>query len=185
MLNDVKKDANDRMKKAIESLQTALRKIRTGRAHPSLLDDVMVSYYGTPTPLKQVANLGVEDGRTITVTPWEKNLAGEMEKAIRNANLGLNPSSNGDLIRVPLPALTEESRRDLLKVVKAEGEQAKVSVRSVRRDANGNIKELEKEKEISEDEQRRAEDEIQKLTDKFVKEIDEVLAQKETEIMTI
>lgn len=185
MLDDLKKDADARMKKTLESLHNALRKIRTGRAHPSLLDDVMVSYYGTPTPIKQVANLGVEDGRTITVVPWEKNLAGEVEKAIRSANLGLNPSSNGELIRVPLPALTEDSRRDLLKVVKAEGEQAKISIRAVRRDANSDTKELLKEKEISEDEQRRAEDDVQKLTDRFVKEIDDILAEKETEIMTI
>ncbi len=185
MLDEVKKDADIRMTKSIEALQNALRKIRTGRAHPSLLDDVMVSYYGAPTPIKQVANLGIEDGRTITVTPWEKNLTGEVEKAIRNANLGLNPSSNGELIRVPLPALTEESRRDLLKIVKSDGEQAKVSVRSVRRDANSDVKEFLKEKEITEDDARRAEDVIQKLTDRYVKEIDEILAKKETEIMTI
>lgn len=185
MLNDIKKDADARMNKSLEALHNALRKIRTGRAHPSLLDDVMVSYYGTPTPIKQVANLGVEDGRTITVMPWEKNLSSEIEKAIRSANLGLNPSSNGELIRVPLPALTEDSRRDLLKVVKSEGEHAKISIRAVRRDANTDIKELLKEKEISEDEQRRSEEEIQKLTDRFVKDIDEILAEKEIEIMTI
>ena len=185
MLDDLKKDADARMKKSIEALQNALRKIRTGRAHPSLLDDVMVSYYGTPTPLKQVANLGVEDGRTITVTPWEKGIAGEVEKAIMKANLGLNPSSNGELIRVPLPALTEDSRRDLLKVVKADGEQAKVSIRGVRRDTNSDVKELLKEKEITEDDQRRSEDDIQKLTDRYVKEIEDILASKETEIMTI
>jgi len=185
MIEDLKKDAESRMAKAIEALQSALRKIRTGRAHPSLLDDVMVSYYGTPTPIKQVANLGVEDGRTITVTPWEKNIANEVEKAIRNANLGLNPSSNGELIRVPLPALTEDSRRDLLKVVKSDGEQAKIAIRAARRDANSDIKELLKEKDISEDDQRRGEDDIQKLTDRFVKDVDDCLSAKETEIMTI
>ena len=185
MLNELKQDAEARMKKAVEALHTALKKVRTGRAHPSLLDDVMVSYYGSPTPIRQVANLGVEDGRTITVTPWERGIASEIEKAIRSANLGLNPSSNGDLIRVPLPALTEESRRDLLKIVKSDGEQAKVAVRAARRDANSDVKELLKEKEISEDDQRRSEDEIQKLTDKYVKEIDQVLAEKESELMTI
>ena len=185
MLNELKQDAEARMKKAIEALHTALKKVRTGRAHPSLLYDVMVSYYGTPTPIRQVANLGVEDGRTITVTPWERGIAADVEKAIRNANLGLNPSSNGDLIRVPLPALTEESRRDLLKIVKNDGEQAKVAVRAARRDANSDIKELLKEKEISEDDQRRSEDDIQKLTDRFVKEIDQILGEKESELMTI
>ena len=184
MLNDLHSDAKERMKKSIEAFVVALKKIRTGRAHPSLLDDVMVPYYGTPTQLKQVANIGVEDGRTITVTPWEKHILGDIDKAIRSANLGLNPSNSGELIRVPLPALTEDSRRDLLKVAKAEAETAKVAVRSVRRDANSDVKELLKEKEITEDEQRKSEEAVQKLTDQSVKEIDNILAEKEKEIMT-
>jgi len=185
MINDIKADAKDKMDKSVDAFIQAIRKIRTGRAHPSLLDDVMVPYYGTPTQLKQLANLGVEDGRTITVSPWEKHIINDIDKAIRSANLGLNPSNTGDLIRVPLPALTEDSRRDLSKVAKSEAENAKISIRNARRDANNDIKELEKEKEISEDDQRRAEDEIQKLTDKVVKKIDELLVEKETEIMTV
>ena len=185
MLTEIKDDAKNRMVKAIEAFENALRRIRTGRAHPSLLDEVMVSYYGTPTQLKQLANVGVEDGRTITVTPWEKSLLGDVDKAIRSSNLGLNPSNNGDIIRVPLPALTEDSRRDLLKVAKGEAENAKIAVRNARREANNDVKELLKEKEITEDEQRRSEEDVQKLTDKFVKDVDTLLADKEKEIMTV
>ena len=185
MLNEIKDDAKSRMDKAIEAFNNALRRIRTGRAHPSLLDEVMVSYYGTPTQLKQLANVGVEDGRTITVTPWEKSLLGEVDKAIRSSNLGLNPSNNGDMIRVPLPALTQDSRKELLKVAKSEGENAKIAIRNARRDANNDVKDLLKEKEITEDEQRRSEEDIQKITDKFVKDVDTLLAEKEKEIMTV
>jgi len=169
----------------VDSLRTALTKIRTGRAHPSLLDQVMVDYYGSMTPIKQVANVVAEDSRTLAVTPWEKPMVGAIEKAIMTADLGLNPASQGTVIRVPMPMLTEERRRDLVKVVKGEGETGKVAVRNIRRDANSDFKELLKEKEISEDEARNAEDGIQKLTDKFVTEIDKLLEAKEKEMMEI
>jgi len=185
MIDEITEDAGSRMAKSVESLKTDLTKIRTGRAHPSLLDQVMVDYYGTPTPIKQVANVVAEDSRTLAVTPWEKPMVQAIEKAIMVADLGLNPATAGTVIRVPMPALTEERRRDLVKVVKAEGESAKVAVRNIRRDANGDFKDLLKEKEISEDESRKAEDGIQKLTDKYVGEIDKVLEAKEKEMMEI
>jgi len=185
MIDEITQDAESRMKKSVESLRTELTKIRTGRAHPSLLDQVMVDYYGSMTPIKQVANVVAEDSRTLAVTPWEKPMVGAIEKAIMTANLGLNPASQGTVIRVPMPMLTEERRRDLVKVVKSEGEAGKVAVRNIRRDANGDFKDLLKEKEISEDEERGAEDNIQKLTDKYVAEIDKLLEAKEKEMMEI
>jgi len=184
-LSEVKKSADSRMAKSIEALRTGLAKIRTGRASPGLLDHVQVEYYGSPVPVNQVANVTVVDARTLNVQVWEKNMAGPVEKAIRESDLGLNPISMGDSIRVPMPALTEERRRDLTKVVKAEGEDAKVAVRNLRREANDTLKKLVKDKEISEDEERRMQDEIQKLTDKYVSEIDKIVAQKEAEIMTV
>ena len=185
MINEINKDAETRMKKSLAALETAFKKVRTGRAHPSLLDTVMVSYYGSDTPLNQVGNVGVEDGRTLTVTCWEKPMIPEIEKAITKADLGLNPSSTGDIIRIPLPALTEETRKDLIKVVRKEAEQGRVSIRNIRRDANGDIKELLKEKEISEDEERKGEDDVQKLTDKYVASIEAMLSKKEVELMEV
>jgi len=185
MIDEIVEDAESRMSKSVESLKTELTKIRTGRAHPSLLDQVMVDYYGSMTPIKQIASVVAEDSRTLAVTPWEKPMVAAIEKAIMTANLGLNPASQGTVIRVPMPALTEERRRDLVKVVKAEGEGAKVAVRNIRRDANGDFKDLLKEKEISEDENRKAEDRIQKLTDKYVTDVDKVLEAKEKEMMEI
>ncbi len=185
MINEVKNDAATRMGKTIESLKQDLMKIRTGRAHTSLLDSITVEYYGSETPLNQVANVSVLDSRTLSIQVWEKQLIPVVEKAILSSNLGLNPATNGELIRLPLPPLTEESRKGLIKVVRQEGENAKVAIRNIRRDANSSLKDLEKEKEISEDEERRAQDEIQKLTDKHVKEIDQILAEKEKELMEI
>ena len=185
MIDEIVEDTESRMAKSVESLKTELTKIRTGRAHPSLLDQVMVDYYGSMTPIKQIASVVAEDSRTLAVTPWEKPMVAAIEKAIMTANLGLNPASQGTVIRVPMPALTEERRRDLVKVVKAEGEGAKVAVRNIRRDANGDFKDLLKEKEISEDENRKAEDRIQKLTDKYVTDVDKVLEAKEKEMMEI
>ncbi len=185
MIDDIKKDAERRMQKSVESLKTELAKIRTGRPHPSLLDHVTVDYYGSEVPLSQVANINVEDSRTLSVTPWEKPMVGVVEKAIMKSDLGLNPATSGSVIRVPMPPLTEERRRDLARVVKAEGEQAKVAVRNIRRDANSDFKSLLKEKEISEDEARGAEDAIQKLTDKYVAEIDVVLQEKEQDLLSI
>ena len=185
MIDDIKKDAASRMTKSVESLGENLAKVRTGRAHPSLLDHLTVSYYGSDVPLKQVANVGVEDARTITVQPYEQQMVSAVEKAIMESDLGLNPNTAGTLIRVPMPPLTEERRRDLVKVVRSEGEGARVAVRNIRRDANSDLKELLKEKEISEDDERRATEEIQKLTDEFVKEIDKMLAVKEAELMEI
>jgi len=185
MIDEIIQDAESRMNKSVESLRTELTKIRTGRAHPSLLDQVMVDYYGSMTPIKQVANVVAEDSRTLAVTPWEKPMVGAIEKAIMTANLGLNPASQGTVIRVPMPVLTEERRRDLVKVVKGEGESGKVAVRNIRRDANSDFKELLKEKEISEDESHGAEDQVQKLTDKYVAEIDKLLEAKEKEMMEI
>ncbi len=185
MIDEITQDAESRMSKSVESLRIELTKIRTGRAHPSLLDHVMVDYYGSMTPIKQVANVVAEDSRTLAVTPWEKPMVAAIEKAIMTADLGLNPSSQGTVIRVPMPVLTEERRRDLVRVVKSEGETAKVAVRNIRRDANSDFKELLKEKEISEDESHGAEDDIQKLTDKYVAEIDKLLQAKEKEMMEI
>lgn len=184
-LSEVKKSADTRMSKTIEALRTGLAKIRTGRAHAGILDHVQVEYYGSPVPVNQVANVTVVDARSLNVQVWEKNMAGPVEKAIRESDLGLNPISMGDSIRVPMPALTEERRRDLTKVVKGEGEDAKIAVRNIRREANDALKKLVKDKEISEDDERRMQEEVQKLTDKYVAEIDKVVAQKEAEIMTV
>ena len=167
MIDDIIDDAAERMQKSVNSLGDAFKKIRTGRAHPSILDTVMVSYYGSDTPLNQLANVNAEEGRSLIISPWEKNIIGEIEKAIMKSDLGLNPSNNGDTIRVPMPALTEETRRDYTKQAKNEAENARIAVRNIRRDANTDFKDLEKEKDISEDEQRRAEDRVQKLTDQF------------------
>ncbi|VCU72301.1 Ribosome-recycling factor [Pigmentiphaga humi] len=183
--SDVKKNAETKMGKSIETLKANLSKIRTGRASAGILDHVQVDYYGSMVPLSQVANLSVIDARTLSVQPWEKKMAQVIEKAIRESDLGLNPQSMGDLIRVPMPPLTEERRRELTKVVKSEGEDAKVAVRNLRRDANEQLKRLVKDKDISEDEERRAQDDVQKLTDRFVAEIDKLVSQKEAEIMTV
>ncbi|TRW49572.1 ribosome recycling factor [Aliidiomarina halalkaliphila] len=185
MIDEIIADAKDRMKKSIDALAAQMSKIRTGRAHPSLLDGVMVPYYGTDTPLKQLANITIEDSRTLSITVFDKSSSGAVEKAILTSDLGLNPAAAGNVIRVPLPALTEERRKDLVKVVRAEAEQGRVAVRNIRRDANSDIKELLKEKEITEDDDRRAQDSIQKLTDEAVKKIDELLASKEAELMEV
>lgn len=185
MISDIKKDAEARMKKSLESLETAFKKVRTGRAHPSILDGVMVSYYGVDTPLKQVANVSVEDARTLAITAWEKNIIPQIEKAIMKADLGLNPSSTGDLVRVPMPALTEQTRRDMIKICKAEAEHGRVAIRNIRRDANSMLKDLLKEKDITEDEERRGQDDIQKLTDKYVAEVEEMLKKKEADLLEV
>lgn len=182
---DIKKVTEDKMAKSIDALRASLAKVRTGRAHTGLLDHVMVDYYGTQMPINQVANLNLIDARTISVQPWEKKMVQAVEKAIRESDLGLNPQTQGDIIRVPMPPLTEERRRDLVKVIKQEGESARVAVRNLRRDANQQLKDLLKAKEISEDEERRAQDEVQKLTDRCIADIDKLLAQKETEIMAV
>jgi ribosome recycling factor len=182
---EVRQSAEQKMQKSIESLRTSLAKVRTGRAHAGLLDHIHVDYYGTSVPIGQVANVIVQDARTLGVQPWEKKMVQVVDKAIRESDLGLNPSTSGDLIRVPMPPLSEERRRELTKVVKHEGEQAKVAVRNLRRDANEHLKKLVKDKEISEDDERRAVDDIQKLTDRFVVEIDSILDVKEREIMTV
>ncbi|MEI7968465.1 MAG: ribosome recycling factor [Betaproteobacteria bacterium] len=185
MIADVKKSADQRMQKCIEALKVGLGKVRTGRAHTGLLDHVKVDYYGTPTAIGQVANVTLIDARTIGVAPWEKKMLGVIEKAIRESDLGLNPSSVGDMLRVPMPALTEERRKDLIKVVRGEAEDARVSIRNVRRDANTHLKDLLKDKQVSEDDERRAQDEVQKLTDRFVGEVDKLLAAKESELMAV
>ncbi len=185
MIDDIQKDARTRMGKSIEVLKSELGKVRTGRAHVSLLDHVQVEYYGSEVPISQCANVTTEDARTISVVPWEKDMVGKVEKAIMSSDLGLNPNTSGANIRIVLPPLTEERRRDLVKVVRHEAENAKVALRNVRRDANQDLKDLEKEKLISEDELRRGEAEIQKLTDAFVAEIDQLLADKETEMMSV
>lgn len=185
MISDVKQTADQKMQKTLETLKTDLGKVRTGRAHTGILDHVTVDYYGSPVPIAQVANVSLADARTITVQPWEKKMVGPVEKAIRDSDLGLNPSSSGDLIRVPMPPLTEERRRDLIKVVRAEGENAKVAVRNVRRDANSQLKDLTKDKAITEDDERRAEAEIQKLTDRYIADIDKLLQAKEQDLMAI
>ncbi|OGA12113.1 MAG: ribosome recycling factor [Betaproteobacteria bacterium RIFCSPLOWO2_12_FULL_65_110] len=182
---DIKKNTEQKMHKSLDALKIDLGKVRTGRAHTGILDHVMVDYYGTPTPIPQVANVTLIDNRTIGVTPWDKKMAGAVEKAIRDSDLGLNPATQGELVRVPMPALTEERRRDLIKVVKHEGEIAKVAVRNLRRDAIHALKELLKEKDISEDEERRAQDEVQKLTDKFIADVDRALAAKEADLLAI
>ena len=185
MIDDLKKDAELRMGKSIDSLRHELTKLRTGRAHTSLLDHVMVSYYGNDTPLNQVANVGVADARTLMISPWEKGMVQAIEKAIMTANLGLTPNTAGTVIRIPLPPLTEERRRDMTKVVRHEAEGARVAIRNIRRDANNDLKDMVKEKLISEDEERRAQDDIQKLTDKYIAEVDKVLAGKEAELMEV
>ena len=182
---DIKKTTEQKMHKSIEALKTDLGKVRTGRAHTGILDHVTVDYYGTPTPIPQVANVTLIDNRTIGVTPWDKKMAGAVEKAIRNSDLGLNPSTQGDLVRIPMPVLTEERRKDLIEVVKHEGENARVAIRNLRRDAIHSLKELLKEKEVSEDEERRAQDEVQKLTDRFIADVDKALAAKEAELLVI
>lgn len=185
MIDEILKDAEERMEKSLHSLESAFNKIRTGRAHPSILDGVTVSYYGAETPINQLASITVEEGRQLNVSPWEKSVVGDIEKAILKSDLGLNPSNNGDVIRVPMPALTEESRREYTRQAKAEAEQARVAVRNIRRDANSDVKELLKEKEISEDEERRAEERIQKLTDKYIASIDSHYAAKEDDLLSI
>ena len=185
MIADVKKTAEQKMKKSIESLRNDLAKVRTGRAHTGLLDHITVDYYGTPTPIPQVANVTLIDARTIGVTPWEKKLAGAVEKAIRDSDLGLNPATMGETVRVPMPALTEERRRDLIKVVHKEGENARVAVRNVRRDANHQLKDLLKQKKVAEDEEHRAQDDVQKLTDRYIAEVDKLMQAKEADLMAI
>jgi ribosome recycling factor len=183
MINDIKKAGEQRMQRGIEAFKEDLRKLRTGRAHAGLLEQVMVEYYGTNVPIKQTANISVEDARTIVVTPWEKNMVGAVEKAIINSGLGLNPVTAGQVIRVPLPPMTEERRRDLVKVVRAHAETARVGLRNVRRESLGDLKELLKEKLVAEDDERRGQEEIQKLTDRYVAMIDAQLKDKEAEIM--
>lgn len=185
MIEDIKKDTASRMAKSVENLKQELTKLRTGRAHSSLLDHIRVNYYGSEVPLNQAASVSVADPRTLVVSPWEKNMIPAVEKAILNSDLGLNPATAGTVIRIPLPPLTEERRRDMVKLVRHEGEGARVAIRNIRRDANADLKALLKEKEITEDEERRAQDDIQKLTDKYVAEVDKVLEVKEAELMEI
>lgn len=185
MIDEILSDAEERMDKSLASLDIAFNKIRTGRAHPALLDNVQVPYYGADTPINQVANVVVEDARTLAVTPWEKQLLGDIEKAILKSDLGLNPSNNGEVIRIPMPALTEETRKEYTRQAKQEAENARIAVRNIRRDANNDIKELLKEKEISEDEERRGEQQIQKVTDSFVSKIDEKYEAKEKDLLSL
>ena len=185
MISDVRKSAEQKMTRSIETLKNDLAKVRTGRAHTGLLDHIHIDYYGTSMPLSQVANVTLADPRTLGVTPWEKKMIPVVEKAIRDSDLGLNPATSGDMIRVPMPPLTEERRKELIKVVHKEAEAAKVAVRNVRRDANDHLKKLLKDKQCSEDEERRAHDDLQKLTDRFVAEVDRLLAQKESDLMAI
>lgn len=185
MIDDILKDAEQRMLKSIESMRSEMAKIRTGRASPALIDHLSVDYYGVATPISQVANITVQDARTLAVQPWEKQMVPVVEKAIMSANLGLNPVTAGDLIRIPMPPLTEDRRREMVKVAAAEGESGKVAIRNIRRDANNDFKTLLKEKEISEDEDKRAHDSVQTLTDKYVAEVDKIVNEKETEILTV
>lgn len=185
MIDDIQVDAKARMEKSLEALVNAFKKIRTGRATPAILESVMVDYYGTPTPISQVANIMVEDGRTLAINPWEKPMGPLIEKAIMKSNLGLNPATNGDTIRVPMPMLTEETRKEYIKQARAEAEKGRVSVRSARRDANAMLKDLLKEKDISEDEERGGEENVQKLTNEFVAQVDKLLADKEQDLMKI
>jgi ribosome recycling factor len=182
---DLKQNAQQKMSKSIETLKGDLAKVRTGRAHTGILDHVTVDYYGNPTPINQLANLTLLDARTIAVQPWEKKMLPAIEKAIRDADLGLNPASHGEVIRVPTPPLTEERRKEMVKLVKNEGESAKIAVRNIRRDANDTLKKMVKDKICSEDDERRAQDEVQKLTDKFVSDIDKLIVDKEKEVMTV
>ncbi len=185
MINDIKKTAEEKMRKSVESVKTEFAKVRTGRAHPGLLDHVKVDYYGTLMPINQVANISVLDAHALSVTPWDKKMGNAIEKAIRDADLGLNPASMGELVRVPIPAMTEERRKELVKVVHHEAEEGKVAVRNIRRDAIAHLKELLKKHEISEDDERRAQEEIQKLTDRYITEMDKVLADKEKDLMAV
>jgi len=185
MLNEIVKDAEARMAKSTESLVEHFKRIRTGRAHPSILDSLTISYYGSDVPITQVANVSVEDSRTLAINPWEKQMVTVIEKAIMKSDLGLNPSTNGDTIRLPMPALTEETRKGYIRQARQEAENGRVAIRNVRRDANGTIKDLLKDKDITEDDSRRAEDQVQKLTDKYVAEVDRLLEQKETDLMEI
>lgn len=185
MIKDIIADAEDRMKKSISALDVAFARIRTGRAHPSLLDGISVSYYGADTPLNQLASVTVEDGRTLVVSPWERKVIGDIEKAIHKSALGLNPNNNGTVLRIPMPPLTEETRREYTKQAKAEAENARVAIRNIRRDANTDLKELEKAKEISEDDLRRAEDQIQKLTDRFIGLVDQSYQAKEADLLSV
>ena len=185
MINEIKNDAKERMSKSVESLTVAFNKIRTGRAHPSLLDGIRVSYYGSETPLSQMANISVEDGRTLAVRVWERQIVPDVEKAILKSDLGLNPSTAGEVIRIPLPPLTEETRKGYIRQARQDAENARIAIRNIRRDALADIKELEKEKEISEDDERRAQDDVQKLTDQFIAEVDKNLSIKEEDLMAI
>lgn len=185
MIRDIIKDAKERMSKSVDSLKGQMSKVRTGRAHPSLLDNIMVPYYGTNTPLNQLANITVQDSRTLALTVFDKSSSQAVEKAIMTSDLGLNPAAAGAVIRVPLPALTEERRKELVKVVRAEAEQGRVAIRNIRRDANADIKELLKEKEITEDDEHKAQDDIQKITDDAIKQVDQLLSDKESELMEV
>ena len=185
MIADIKKSAEQKMKKTLETLKADFGKIRTGRAHAGLLDHVLVDYYGTPTPVSGVANVTLLDARTLAVTPWDKKMAGVVEKAIRDSDLGLNPATTGDTVRVPMPALTEERRRDMVKVVHREAENARIAVRNIRRDANNHLKDLLKKKQVAEDEERRAQDEVQKLTDRYISEVDKAMAVKEADLVAV
>lgn len=185
MLNDLKKDAEKRMTKSLDALSNHFNKIRTGRAHPSILDGIMVPYYGADTPLNQLANVNVEDARTLSIAPWEKQLVPDIEKAIMKSDLGLNPSTSGGVIRLPMPALTEETRKNFIKQAKAEAENARVSIRNARREVLSDVKALLKDKEISEDDEHRFQEEIQKITDKYIAEVDRALSAKETDLMAI
>ena len=185
MIADIKKSAEQKMKKTLETLKADFGKIRTGRAHAGLLDHVLVDYYGTPTPVSGVANVTLLDARTLAVTPYDKKMASVVEKAIRDSDLGLNPATTGDTVRVPMPALTEERRRDLVKVVHREAENARIAVRNIRRDANNHLKDLLKKKQVAEDEERRAQDEVQKLTDRYISEVDKAMAVKEADLVAV
>jgi len=185
MIADIKKSAEQKMKKTLETLKADFGKIRTGRAHAGLLDHVLVDYYGTPTPVSGVANVTLLDARTLAVTPYDKKMASVVEKAIRDSDLGLNPATSGDIVRVPMPALTEERRRDLVKVVHREAENARIAVRNIRRDANNHLKDLLKKKQVAEDEERRAQDEVQKLTDRYIAEVDKAMAVKEADLVAV
>lgn len=185
MIDDIRQDASTRMGKSIEVLKQAFSKVRTGRAHTSLLDHIMVSYYGNETPLQQTANISVEDSRTLAVTPWEKDMVPAIEKAILSSDLGLNPSSAGTVIRIPLPPLTEERRKDLVRVVRHEAEQGRVAIRNIRRDANNELKEALREKLIGEDEERHGEEQVQKTTDQYIKEVEKLLEEKEADLMSV
>jgi ribosome recycling factor len=185
VINELKKDAEDRMRKSVEALGHAFNKIRTGRAHPSLLDTIRVSYYGSEVPLSQVANIGLEDSRTLTVSPWERNMVPDVEKAIMKSDLGLNPSTAGMVIRIPMPQLTEETRKGYIKQARGEAEHTRVAIRNIRRDVLSDVKELLKDKEISEDDERKAQDDMQKLTDRFIAEAEKALSAKEADLMVV